>query len=100
MKYKGLAAAACAGLLLLSLVRLPTGFSGDAPRYHQHRERPAAQPCAGHETGETLCSHLPLVLIETGGEAIPGVPIEDGDGDWTMTALPPPPTAKRCCGRG
>lgn len=81
MKYKGLAAAACAGLLLLSLFRLPTGFSGDAPRYHQHRERPADGPCAGHKDGETLCSHLPLVLIDTGGEAIPGVPIDDGDGD-------------------
>ena len=27
-----------------------------------------------------LCSHLPLVLIDTGGAEIPGVPIRDGDG--------------------
>ena len=79
MKYKRMALAACALLLLLSATNLSAVLTDEHPRYHQHLERPAYTPCAEHD-GETLCTHLPLVLIDTGGEAIPGVPIRDGDG--------------------
>ena len=78
MKYKRMALAACALLLLLSATNLSAVLTDEHPRYHQHLERPAYTPCAEHD-GETLCTHLPLVLIDTGGEAIPGVPIPDAD---------------------
>ena len=90
MKYKRMALAACALLLLLSATNLSAVLTDEHPRYHQHLERPAYTPCAEHD-GETLCSHLPLVLIDTGGEAIPGVPIQSGgsgreDDAFTTTA--------------
>ena len=79
MKYKWLALAACALLLLLSATNLSAVLTDEHPRYHQHAERPAYTPCAEHD-GQTLCSHLPLVLIETGGAEIPGEPIRNEDG--------------------
>ena len=78
MKYKRMALAACALLLLLSATNLSAVLTDEHPRYHQHLERPAYTPCADHGE-DLLCSHLPLVLIDTGGEAIPGVPIPDAD---------------------
>ena len=82
MKYKWMALAACVLLLALSATNLSAVPADEHPRYHQHMERPAYMPCADHG-GAALCSHLPLVLIDTGGEAIPGVPIPDSDGDRT-----------------
>ena len=79
MKYKRMALAACALLLLLSATNLSAVLTDEHPRYHQHLERPAYTPCADHGE-DLLCSHLPLVLIDTGGAEIPGVPIRDGDG--------------------
>lgn len=79
MKYKWLALAACALLLLLSATNLSAVLTDEHPRYHQHAERPAYTPCAERD-GQTLCSHLPLVLIETGGAEIPGEPIRNEDG--------------------
>ena len=79
MKYKWLALAACALLLLLSATNLSAVLTDEHPRYHQHAERPAYTPCAEHD-GQTLCSHLPLVLIETGGAESPGEPIRNEDG--------------------
>ena len=78
MKYKRMALAACALLLLLSATNLSAVLTDEHPRYHQHLERPAYTPCADHGE-DLLCSYLPLVLIDTGGEAIPGVPIPDAD---------------------
>ena len=40
-------------------------------RYHQHLEEPGYTPCMEHDD-ELFCSHLPLVIIETGGQEIPG----------------------------
>lgn len=90
MKYKRMALAACALLLLLSATNLSAVLTDEHPRYHQHLERLAYTPCADHGE-DLLCSHLPLVLIDTGGEAIPGVPIQSGgsgreDDAFTTTA--------------
>ena len=90
MKYKRMALAACALLLLLSATNLSAVLTDEHPRYHQHLERPAYTPCADHGE-DLLCSHLPLVLIDTGGTEIPGVPIQSGssgrEGDaFTATA--------------
>ena len=52
MKYKWLALAACALLLLLSATNLSAVLTDEHPRYHQHAERPAYTPCAEHD-GQT-----------------------------------------------
>ena len=54
-------------------------------RVHQHLT--ARDPDAGCDCdGTELCTHLPLVVIDTGGEEIPGVPTtERYDGDETVT---------------
>ena len=90
MKYKRMALAACALLLLLSATNLSAVLTDEHPRYHQHLERPAYTPCTDHGE-DMLCSHLPLVLIDTGGTEIPGVPIQSGgsgreDDAFTTTA--------------
>lgn len=43
-------------------------------RYLQHLEEPVPTPCGDHGA-ETLCSHLPLMILDTGGTEIPGVPL-------------------------
>ena len=57
------------------------------PRYHQHLEAKEKPAC--EHTDDTLCSHLPLITINTdGGEEIPGVGYYDEDGNvhYTTTA--------------
>lgn len=57
-------------------------------RYHQHLE--ARGPDEGCDCdGAELCTHLPLVIIDTGGVEIPGEPVEehnDGETAYTTTA--------------
>lgn len=43
-------------------------------RIHQHLEAEEKTPCAS-DTSD-FCTHLPLVVIDTGGKEIPGAPIE------------------------
>ena len=57
MKYKRMALAACALLLLLSATNLSAVLTDEHPRYHQHLERPAYTPCAEHD-GETRVARL------------------------------------------
>ena len=58
----------------------------DIIRYHQHLEQPDAAAlgtcpvCGGKES---LCTHLPLLSINTGGQKIPGSPIRDDTGATT-----------------
>lgn len=65
--------------ILLGVVAAVLGFqwldrsNGDY-RYHQHLEERVPPPCTEHGS-DVFCSHLPLIFIETGGEAIPGAPI-------------------------
>ena len=51
-------------------------------RYHQHLEQPSEAelgvcPVCGGEA--ELCTHLPIIRIETGGQMIPGRPIISGN---------------------
>lgn len=59
-------------------------------RYHQHREWPSEEdlgicPVCGSDQDRTsfkeghLCTHLPILCIETDGQKIPGTPIEASD---------------------
>ena len=87
MKYKLLGLAAAAVMLLCALVASAAESDVGPARVHQHQT--ARQPDAGCSCdGSELCTHLPLVCIETGGEAIPGVPTDDhydGEAGFTTT---------------
>ena len=54
-----------------------------APRYHQHLAQPSEEDlglcevCGGESA---LCTHLPIVTIQTGGQTIPGRPITNDAG--------------------
>ena len=77
-------------LLMLFCALAASAFeAAEGPyRYHQHLE--ARGPDAGCDCGGTeLCTHLPLVIIDTGGEDIPGMPTTshyDGDEPTTLTS--------------
>lgn len=75
MKYKILGLAACAVMLLACVINYPRLLAAGTDRYHQHREA-AEKPECTHTDG-TLCSHLPLIAIDTGGVEIPGKAILD-----------------------
>ena len=52
-------------------------------RYQQHREQPSEEalgPCSVCGGKSDLCTHLPIIRIETGGQTIPGRPYEGPDG--------------------
>lgn len=71
------------GILLLSGIFMNMGEGTKAVRYHQHMEQPDESQlgkCSLEHGSEELCTHLPIISIETGGQKIPGTPIvlEDG----------------------
>lgn len=89
MKYKLLGVLAAAVMLAASVGAAAIGQrQAGQGRVHQHltgRQPEAGCSCDGSE----LCTHLPLVIIDTGGEAIPGVPVypeEEGREVFTLTA--------------
>ena len=78
-----LVCALCVGLAAAATV---ADFEKKESRIHQHLEAGEKAPCS-HEAN-LLCTHLPLVEIETGGHPIPGAPILDDKGfivDYTLT---------------
>ena len=88
MKYRIIGAVACICILLVSVLNYPVLLTGrmESRRYHQHREATPKAVCAVHAEKE-FCTHLPLIVIDTGGAEIPGE-------DWWMRktatwALPP-----------
>ena len=78
MKYK-LMGGAMAALILVCALAASALEAGEGPsRVHQHLS--ARGPDAGCDCdGTQLCTHLPLVIIDTGGQEIPGVPIGEED---------------------
>lgn len=55
----------------------------DIVRVHQHREQPGTEAlgeCTACQGNADLCTHLPVIVVETNGQKIPGaaVPGEDG----------------------
>lgn len=71
--------------IILCVALLITGFAAtilvrqEPPRVHQHLTATAKPACTDHGT-DVLCTHLPLVQIETGGKDIPGKPLIDANG--------------------
>ena len=71
-----------AGVILLSCLFLQIDKSKDIIRYHQHLEQPSEEelgecPVCGGKS--VLCTHLPIIIINTGGKKIPGGPIMAAD---------------------
>ena len=90
MKYRIIGAVACICILLVSVLNYPVLLTGrmESRRYHQHREATPKAVCAVHAEGE-FCTHLPLIVIDTGGAEIPGrglVDEEDRHMGFTTTA--------------
>ena len=57
--------------------------NGGAARYHQHLEQPGQEqlgPCAVCGGKAELCTHLPVICVDTGGQFIPGKGIYDSAG--------------------
>lgn len=70
--------AAAVALALACGVFAVLGSDPDAVRYHQHEEEPGEPDlgtCQKCEGKDTLCTHLPLITVNTGGKKIPGAPI-------------------------
>lgn len=88
MKYKA-AGLALALLMIVCAVAASAVERGAGPnRVHQHLS--ARQPDAGCSCdGSELCTHLPLVIIDTAGAEIPGMPLgheENGTTSYSTTA--------------
>lgn len=76
-KYQLLGGGSCAVLLLLSVCMpalLTEKEQTPTVRYEQHLDAEKKQPCQRVHTEDTLCTHLPILQIDTGGQTIPGVP--------------------------
>ena len=71
MKYRVTSVLALCGMLFLLLVFIVLSGEETHNRVHQHLT--ARQPDAGCDCdGSELCTHLPLVIIDTRGQEIPG----------------------------
>lgn len=71
MKYRVIGT--LAAVLMLLTVLLTSAWSDEGPANRVHQHLTARQPDAGCDCdGSELCTHLPLVLIDTGGQEIPG----------------------------
>lgn len=89
MSYRTRGITALAGMLAAVLLASGLEEGGPARRVHQHRT--ARPPEAGCDCdGRELCTHLPLVMIDTGGQEIPGVPTGETDafGETCNTTAP------------
>ncbi len=81
MKYKFTGAIACIAILLVGSLNwnLLFGLTTEK-RVHQHLSYVPKQKCEQtHNDGE-LCTHLPLISIDTNGQEIPGKGMKDENG--------------------
>ena len=88
MKYKIIAITLVA--LLLGVIAcgsvMPRIMKTEHDRYHQHLEAEEQKACR-HE-GDVFCTHLPVIVIDTGGVEIPGKAFLDENGDSHYTTTP------------
>lgn len=76
MKYRLIGCAAA--VVMLASVYAAAMLDSENPNKRIHQHLTGRQPNTGCNCdGKELCTHLPLVIIETGGNDIPGVPIRD-----------------------
>ena len=76
MKYKVIGIVMI--LVMLASAAAAGAMDSENPKNRVHQHQTARQPEEGCDCdGTELCTHLPLVIINTGGEAIPGEPIQN-----------------------
>ncbi len=76
MKFRIIGIAATFAMLLT--VVLINAVDWDNPNNRVHQHLVFRQPDEGCDCDKSeLCTHLPLIIIDTGGEEIPGEPIEE-----------------------
>lgn len=76
MKYRILGVAAAALMVLAAMAA--SALDQENPNHRVHQHLTARQPDAGCDCdGSELCTHLPLIIIDTGGQEMPGEPILD-----------------------
>ena len=90
MKYKAIGAVACAVALLAGSLNWSLVFGqAKEKRIHQHLTAVQKQACEkSHSDGE-LCSHLPLICINTDGQDIPGKGLIDENGSYSGFSTTP-----------
>ena len=86
MKYKLAGTLACLIIMIIALMPSDEALdNNNGSRVHQHiAARSATKAECSHDDG-VFCTHLPLVVINTGGEDIPGEPVYDENGKFTET---------------
>lgn len=86
MKYKiiGLTALVLSALIVLSAGAFAAREENE--RYIQHQEIAPYTPCANCPDS-TLCTHLPIIQIDTNGAEIPGKPYRDPETGHTAFTL-------------
>lgn len=75
MKYKLAGIIACVLAFAAAVGAVFVTRAEDKERMHQHLRQEEKAECS--HRGDMLCTHLPLVKIDTGGAEIPGAPITD-----------------------
>ena len=80
MKYRVLGV----GMTLIMMLSM-AGLSYYSPdgterRYHQHRDAQVPEEACTCD-GSELCTHLPIIRIDTGGQVIPGEPVTGSEGE-------------------
>jgi len=64
------------------------GASDDVQRYHQHMESPSEAELGERlRYDDTFFTHLPLMIIDTFGEVIPGRPVQFGTGVYSLDLI-------------
>lgn len=88
MKHKIIGILATVMVLVVGLAA--SVYGSEAPKLRVHQHLTARQPDAGCSCDRsTLCTHLPLVIIDTDNQPIPGAPIlprQDDGVHFTTTA--------------
>ncbi len=74
MKYK-LIGLLAVFITIIASIFIPAAMSDSLTHFHQHKDTPPAEPCTLTHGENELCTHLPIVIIDTGGEEIPGKPM-------------------------
>lgn len=88
MKYKLLGGAMVVLILVCALAASVLEAEEGPARIHQHLSARGPDAGCGCD-GAELCTHLPLVIIDTGGQEIPGAPMgydADGETIYSTTA--------------
>ena len=67
-------------IIVICVMGIVVKQSDTLPRYHQHLEQKSEEElgqCTKCDGKTQLCTHLPIITIDTGGQKIPGAPIMD-----------------------